>query len=338
MDSSSPAARKTPGLVWAGAAVLLFAVSALRPQGTDLVSRAYPARISPDVSFDAVVSSQPFPPVKCPVPVIGWKEHPEEIHVAPNGALVFPAAALPGGLYLLPRVQVGRPSPLTLLDANTVAQELIDGYLPGVRSEWKLDGVSLRQLAFATLLEAPVMRSGRETLMAVVRWAVKNGSGREEPVRLSFTAGQAASGQSLFKMPPAYPGRLVFKPPFVLLADGRILMRVAAAGASVSFPPGAGAPAPAGNRVSGSELLVDFRIKPGETRVVDLFVPYFPAVVEKTGDMERLAVEPQLEVFRNFWTHELDRGAQFIVPEKRVRDAYRAAIARRAALAATASR
>jgi hypothetical protein len=327
MEHRFSGARSKPGLILAGAAVLLLITATLRPQGTEPVLRAYPERIDPDLTFEAVVSSQPFPPVKYPVPVIGWKEHPEEIHVAPNGALVFPAAELPGGLCLLPRVQVGPAGPLELLSPDAVAQGLIDGYLPGVRSEWKVRGMVVAELAFATLIEAPVVRTGRETLVAVTRWTVKNGSGREEPVRLAFTAGQAASGQSLFKMPPAFPAPLTFKRPFVLLPDGRILMRVGVAGASVAFRPAPGAGGTGAEPGPGNELLVDFRLKPGETRTIDLFVPYVPARVEKTGVMERLAVGPQLEVFRNFWTRELNRRAQFIVPEKMVRDSYRASLA-----------
>jgi hypothetical protein len=89
------------------AAFILLAVPALRADERSPVLRAYPDRISLDLTFEAVVTGQPFPPVKYPVPVIGWKEHPEEIHVAPNGALVFPKTPLPGGLYFLPLLKLG---------------------------------------------------------------------------------------------------------------------------------------------------------------------------------------------------------------------------------------
>lgn len=325
MEHRNSGARSRSRLVLAGAATLVLMAAALRPQATDPVLRAYPERIDPDLTFGAVVSGQPFPPVKYPVPVIGWKEHPEEIHVAPNGALVFPAAELPGGLYLLPRLQVGPAGTLELLNPDAVAQELIDGYLPGVRSQWKVAGCVVSELAFATLLEAPVVRTSRETLVAVSRWTVRNVSGREEPVRLAFMPGQAASGQSLYQTPPPFPAPLAFKRPFLLLADGRMLLRVAVAGAAVGFRPAAAAAG--GAAEPGRELTIDLRLKPGETRTIDLFIPYFPAGPAKTGDMERLAVDPQLEVFRNFWTRELNRRARFIVPEKRIRDSYRASIA-----------
>lgn len=327
MDSRFSFAGTKSSLFRLAAALILLAVPALRPGDQNPVLRAYPERISPDVSFETVVSSQPFPPVKYPVPVIGWKGHPEEVHVAPNGALVFPKAALPGGLYLLPRVRIGPSSLPELLDANAVTQELVDGYLPGVRSGWKVKDFWIRQLAFATLLEAPAVRTGREPLVAAARWTVKNESSREEQVRLAFKIGEAVSGQSLFKAPPSYPDPLAFKRPFILRADGKILLRASAPGAAVAFssaaePADAAGPAPPRN-----ELIVDFRLKPGEERTIDLFIPYFPVGVEKTGDMERLAVEPQLEIFRNFWARELNRRAQFIVPEKRIRDSTRAALA-----------
>jgi hypothetical protein len=293
----------------------------------DSVLRAYPDRIPPDLTFEAVVAAQPFPPVKYPVPVIGWKEHPEEIHVAPNGALVFPRTPLPGGLYLLPLIQVGPAPAPVLLPPDKVVQELVDGYLPGVRSEWQVGGVRIRELAFATLLESPKLRTGRETLVAVVRWTLRNESGGDEPLHLGFRIGQAVSDLSLFNEPPAYPAALIFKNSLVLETGGKILLRVSAAGASVAFRPPAkdeGLPRTAD---AGDELALGFRLKPGEQKTVDLFIPYFPAGSEKTGDLERLAVEPQLEVFRNFWTRELNRRARFIVPEKRIRDSYRAALA-----------
>jgi hypothetical protein len=325
MNARFSMARRMFGLLLGASAALLLAVPALHTQETDPTRRAYPERISPDLSFDDVVSSQPFPPVKYPVPVIGWKDHPEEIHVAPNGALVFPARALPGGLYLLPRLRTGDVAVPELLDANAVTQELVDGYLPGVRSSWKVRGVTVRELAFATLLENPTVRTGREALVTVVRWTVKNGAGRLEAVRLSFFVGQAVSGLSLFKVPPPYPGTLAFKSPFLVGPGGRILLRVSAPGSAVALTPAAGAsgadePAP-------KEITADFRLKPGEERTIDLFVPYSPLVIEKSGEMERLAVAPQLELFRDFWTRELNREAQFIVPEKRVRDSYRASLA-----------
>jgi len=306
------------------AAAFFLAAPGLRPDGTNPSLRAYPDTISPDLSFDDVVSSQSFPPVKYPVPVIGWKNHPEEVHVAPNGALVFPAKTLPGGLYLLPRVRVGDAAP-ELLDANAVTQELVDGYLPAVRSAWKVGNVTVRELAFATLLENPAVRTGREALVTNARWTVKNGSGGTVTLRLSFLAGQAVSGLSLFKLPPPYPGPLVFKSPFVLGPGGRILLRVSAPGCAASLAPAAGAPGAV--EPAAKEVTVDFRLKPGEERTIDLFIPYFPVVIEKSGLMERLAVVPQLELCRDFWGRELNREAQFIVPEKRVRDSYRASLA-----------
>jgi len=327
MDSRRPACAAKSRVIRLAAVLVLLAGPALRPEERNTVLRAYPDRIPPDVTFEALVSSQPFPPVKYPVPVIGWKNHPEEVHVAPNGALVFPKAALPGGLYVFPRVRFGPVGPLELLDPTTVAQELIDGCLPGVKSEWRAGDFRVREVAFATLLDAPEVRSGRETLVTVARLTVKNQSGREEAARISVMIGEAVSGHSLFKTPPAYPDTLAFKSPFIVRADGRMLMRVAAAGAAIAFHPAVKAPAPAPAAQPENDLTFDFRLKPGEERTIDLFIPYVAAGVEKAGDLERLAFAPQLEVFRNFWSRELNRRAKFVVPEKRIRDSYRASLA-----------
>ncbi len=323
MDSSRSKGQRRSTLALVGMAALFLAVTALRPQSSDPVRRAYPETIPPDVSFETVVSSQPFPPVKYPVPIIGWKDHPEEVHVAPNGALVFPRDNVPGGLYLLPRLRAGAGP--ELLDPNAVTQDLVDGYLPGVRSAWRAGAFTVRELAFATLLENPSVRTGRETLLTAARWTVKNESARAVAVRLSFLVGWAAPELSLFKLPPSYPGKLSFRSPFVLDHNGRILLRVNAPGSAVVL-----SPAPSKGDAGGTaqdELDVDVRLKPGEEKTVDLFIPYFPIVIEKFGEMERLAVAPQLEVFRNFWTRELNRRAEFAVPEKRVRDSYRASLA-----------
>ena len=40
-----------------------------------------------------------------------------------------------------------------------------------------------------------------------------------------------------------------------------------------------------------------------------------------------LQFDDEFARFREYWTRELDRNAQFIVPEKRIRDAYRACLA-----------
>jgi hypothetical protein len=55
--------------------------------------------IPPGATFD-MVAAQPFPAMKYPMPIVGWKEHPEEVHVTPAGALVFPREGQPDGLYL----------------------------------------------------------------------------------------------------------------------------------------------------------------------------------------------------------------------------------------------
>ncbi len=307
---------------------LAFALGApaLISQDRNPALRAYPEKIPADVSFESVVSTQPFPPVRYPVPIIGWKDHPEEIHVAPNGALVFPVEGSYRGLYVVPMVQTSPGRSPELLDPRSPAEELVEGYMPGVRSSWTVSGIRLSRLAFATLLESAAVRTGRETLVAIARWTVKNETSLEAPVRLQFRMGEAVPGLSLLKLPPNPPGALTYKTFFVYDADGKILLRVA-----VPAPP-APLAKPVKSPISfststGPSLTVDLPLKPGEEKTVDLFIPYFPLGAEKAGDVERLAVEPQFDIFRDFWAHELNRAAQFIVPEKRIRDSVRACLA-----------
>ena len=71
--------------------IILLTMCSASAQGADNPAlRAYPDPLPEDVSFDVVVKSQPFPFMKYPVPIIGLKTHPEEVHVTPSGQLIFP--------------------------------------------------------------------------------------------------------------------------------------------------------------------------------------------------------------------------------------------------------
>lgn len=314
--------RPLQALAILGTAVVIAALASPRVLSEERspALKAYPDKISPDVTFETVVSSQPFPPVKFPVPIIGWKHHPEEVHVAPNGALAFPWVGKPEGVYVLPVVQSGTGGPGTLLDPGTVSQELVDGYKPGVKSVWSVKPFRFSQLAFATLLEGLKVRTGQETLIALARWTVKNESAREDTAKLVFKIGEAVRGLSVFKAPPAFPATLTFKLPFLRRPDGKIMLKAVAPGGAIRFT----GTAAGGGRAN--ELAVDLKLKPGEEKKIDLLIPYFPAGVDKEGDLERLAVDPQFDLFKDFWERELNRRAAFIVPEKRLRDSYRACL------------
>ena len=77
----------------------------------------------------------------------------------------------------------------------------------------------------------------------------------------------------------------------------------------------------------GNRLTTKQTLAPGESRSVDLAVPYFPLPEQSGRQLAALQIDDELGKFREFWSRELNRGAEFIVPEKRIRDAYRACVA-----------
>jgi hypothetical protein len=76
------------------------------------------------------------------------------------------------------------------------------------------------------------------------------------------------------------------------------------------------------NRLSTRRTLA-----PGKSVSVDLAIPYFALPQQAAGQLAALKIDDELAKFRKYWSRELNRGAEFIVPEKRFRDAYRACAA-----------
>jgi hypothetical protein len=76
-----------------------------------------------------------------------------------------------------------------------------------------------------------------------------------------------------------------------------------------------------------NRLYITLPLEAGQSAVVDLAIPYFPLVGDAAKQLAGLNVDDTLAAFRKFWADELNRKAQFIVPEKRVRDSYRACLA-----------
>ncbi|HWQ92869.1 MAG TPA: hypothetical protein VN673_14425, partial [Clostridia bacterium] len=58
---------------------LCLATAACAAAGAE--PHAYPAPMPRDISFETVVSTEGYPAFGYAVPVVGWKHHPEEIHV-----------------------------------------------------------------------------------------------------------------------------------------------------------------------------------------------------------------------------------------------------------------
>ena len=211
--------RLRPGL----AVLALLGLLAVSPRAEDAIyQRAFPDPIPTDADFQTVVEAQPqYSKLRYPVPIIGWKHHPEEIHVTPEGALVLPAPRTPAPLYLTPLLAIGAQPP-RLLDPDAVATSLVDGYKPGVQSAWKTGGLRIDQFAFGSLLEGREVRTGKEVLLGLVRFTLSNESAG--PVSGSFLLnfGKGAAGLNHKQAPPPYPSSLAYAGRFIQEANGDI--------------------------------------------------------------------------------------------------------------------
>lgn len=442
--------------------------------GEDGFRRAFPDPIPVDADFDTIVNSQPnYSKIKYPVPIIGWKHHPEEIHVTPEGALVLPEPRhFP--LYIAPLIAL-KGEEAHILDPDRVQTSLVDGYKPGIQSEWQSGGLKINELAFATLMEGREVLTGKETLLGLVRYCLTNDS--SAPIEGVFTLnfGKGDRGELHKEIPPAYPSPFGYADGQLTETDGSVTARVLAnslggakftplvAGgqerdviafneteATISKPeyeielsrsgdeiragtwnsengvdfyyyasskhsssgaveievidsnnqrtkvgllskkglgadpkadeliaPGQQSPAvmwgqlknaiPQGKSklslrplymsISGlapamswepvfyfakpgakpqlktaagkpgnakdNALQIAFTLKPGESKSLEIVVPYFPLSGEKAKDLRRVNFEKKYAEFRDFWETELNRNTQFIIPEQRLRNAYR---------------
>jgi predicted RNA binding protein with dsRBD fold (UPF0201 family) len=317
-------------LAWA-MFVAACATSARGEDGSAL--RAYPDVMPADVSFDAVVKSQPFPFMKYVVNIIGAKVHPEEFHVTSAGEIIAPHTADWKGLCVAALVGSRRsesesgagPITLTLPPADGVTSRLVDSYLPAVENQWTVGDLQVRQLAFATCCGNFYSATGREPLVAMIRYTATNKSSSPREVELVVQFGEAYGNMSVKTIPPAYPRKLSFAPPFFRREDGACVACLLTNDKKASFtfkPSGGSKPAADENRLSVKQTLA-----PGESRSVDLAVPYFALPKEAGRQLETLRIDDELDKFRKFWGRELNRNAEFIVPEGRIRDAYRACVA-----------
>ena len=224
-------------------AVLTAACTAVVQAADNPALRPYPDPLPEDVSFDTVVKSQPFPFMKYPVPIIGAKVHPEEVHVTPSGELIFPYSETFKGLCLAPLVgrRLGeggsRQIVLTMLPADNAHPRLVDGFLPAIENEWTVEALQVRQLAFAMAGNGFESLNGREPLIALVRYTIAAGPSAPGKAMLALQFGEAFGGLSVKAEPPVYPHELSFDPPFIKAKDGAYVACLLTKDLKASFKP-----------------------------------------------------------------------------------------------------
>lgn len=428
-----------------------------------------------DFDLETVISTEGYPAFGHAVPVIGWKHHPEEIHVTPAGGLVLPTPRR-HALSLQPLLVFGADAQPALLSSAKVQQRLVGGYMPGILSDWKENDLAIQHLAFGSLLEGEQVLTGREVLVGLSRFTLRNDSNRKMQGAFCIRIGEGARQQSMNRFHPVYPGKLdysdslvreengdtalcvlknsldeiAFAPSgtvqqpsdylvlnksfgsidtpqleidfersdgvltfggrpwpqgfdlymemspghsspvaaeieIVTTGEGKIAGWLGRDGFTASnkilpeaylsageasgpfawqalqklFPKGRGKlllrpfcpPAsqpvlarsweprvhlvPAGatlNAVLGNPpisnlLRFNFDLKPGQSGTVELAVPYFPLGSDDTKRLAEIDVDDRLKHFEDFWERELNRNAQFIIPDDHLRNSYRACLA-----------
>jgi hypothetical protein len=83
----------------------------------------------------------------------------------------------------------------------------------------------------------------------------------------------------------------------------------------------------AGNPPTSNLLRFSFDLRPGESGTIELAVPYFPVGERNTKRVARINLADRLKQFERFWEGELNRNAQFIIPDEHLRNSYRACLA-----------
>ncbi|MBP7937308.1 MAG: hypothetical protein KA354_21905 [Phycisphaerae bacterium] len=226
------------------AAMILAMAAGHVPAADENALRGYPEPVPEDASFETVVNSQPFPRMKIPVPIIGAKVHPEEVHVTPSGGLIFPRRGQTEGPCVA--ILVGsRPNGeqgsgeanLALPPVEAVTSKLVEGYMPGVEHTWTMGDLQVRQVAFATQGGKFESSTANEPLIAMIRYTIANRSASGHEVVAAILFGEAPPDLSVKAVPPVRPEALSFEAPFVRGANGSTAACLLSQDLKVSFKP-----------------------------------------------------------------------------------------------------
>jgi hypothetical protein len=234
--------RQTGWIATAGMVVLTLAGANAQADDRSAL-RAYPEAVPEDTSFDMVVGSQPFPRMKYPVPIIGAKVHPEEVHVTGSGELVFPQHERfrgPWVTFLVGSRGADHSSAdvaLALPPADAVTSKLVGGYMPGIENAWTMGDLRVQELAFATEGGKFEAATGSEPLIAMVRYTITNGSASPRQAMVAVQFGEAQSGQSVKQVPGPRPEKLSLAGPFIRQEDGAYVACLLSRDLRASFKP-----------------------------------------------------------------------------------------------------
>jgi len=134
------------------------------------------------------VASQWWPEMENVWTPIGWKDHPLRFNVLYNGIMVaepFRRPSLGQGVQLTfipspesqrpPSRPDARPYALAKVDGGVGEQGWAPGATPALWTQWRRNGLTLREEVFAHLPGGGPVRTGREPLFAWVRLSIHDG-------------------------------------------------------------------------------------------------------------------------------------------------------------------
>lgn len=226
-------------------------------------------------------------------------------------------------------------SPAQLPDMWKVTRKLCNGYLPIVESQWNVGSIIMTQTAFAVLPRDTDVVTGKESQYVVVRMTVNNKGTATQTVPFYVIVGRMKDCQNVFYGPFLAPVSRWQTPSLGITADAgtlvidrRVLLTYrASAPTPASFHAsldhtlkGAGSPEALKNC-----LRFDIRLKPTETRSIDLVIAGSPKLCDEREqvEMERIDFDSALQRATLHWDRRLTSAMEYTTPEPRLNTLYK---------------
>jgi len=310
------------------AAISLFSLCALNVTAAEL----------PEPNIE--VASRWWPEMENVWTPIGWKDHPLRFNVLYNGILVaepFRKPALGQGVQLTfipsaageqPRSRPTRPYTLAKQDGGVGDQGWNEGATPVLWTQWRRDGLVLREEVFAHLPGGGPVRTGREPLFAWVRLSICSVEAKPRDdhygwwIRIDnpHIRRTMRRTRNLITSPQAarYPDALSLESTgrAALLIDPRDKVRLGAVHSQ-------GAVTYHGPSSTSSESLLRVNLPAAKGAHVDLLVPLLPA--DRTTFEEELSLgfDGALTQCEAYWSQTPETAAHVETPERPVNEAFR---------------
>jgi len=198
----------------------------------------------------------------------------------------------------------GDPPFFEKVDIDQVDQRLIKGYLPGTESSWQHERLQYSQVAFAALLDAERVATGKEATVALIRMTVKNVGHVESPAHLWVDLDTAQ--------------QVRWENHFIYDQKDRVRAYIGPQpSVSVTFFDREQSP----TKKDGLKFSAD--LAPQMQFHIDLMIPAVPTSREQETVISSLDFGANYEKFISDWLLLLDQGMKIDVPEQVINDFYK---------------